>query len=189
MRPGISAEADLCASLLVRRFAIKIAAASGGKPVLDVGCGSGRNAIFLSLKGCDVICLDKSLDGLVAHQERLSHSSLRAASARLRLQHLDLIKDPWPFADDALGAIISIHFLLPALFPYFAKSLTAGGYLLLQTVPGCGGNHHELPRAGELRTKLEHDFDLEFYRERPVGPRGCGAVTVQAAAKWRTSIE
>ena len=59
---------------------------------------------------------------------------------------------------------------------------------MLQTVPGCGGNHRELPGPGELRTELEQYFDLEFYREQAVGPPGCGAVTVQVLAKRRNQF-
>ena len=120
-------------------------------------------------------------------QSRLRDSPLKNAAAELIPQQVDFAKERWPFTPNSVGGIISVHFLLPALFPYFAASLCSGGYLLLQTVPGCGGNYLELPKAGEVRSALEKDFDFEFYRERTVGPPGFQTVTVQAFAKkrWR----
>jgi SAM-dependent methyltransferase len=170
-------------SPLVRRFAAKIADAAAGKPVLDVACGSGRNALTLVQLGCPVICVDEDLASLQAHVAHLRRTELRKASAKLSLQQLDLVKDRWPFTASFAGGIINVHFLLPELFPFFERSLSTGGYLLLETVPGCGGNYLELPKAGELRSALERLFELEVYQERRVGPIGYDAVAVRVLAK------
>ncbi len=170
-------------SLLVRRFASQIATAAERKPVLDVACGSGRNAMALGELGCPVICIDKDLTSLRAHQARWRSSSLKAASGQLSPYQLDLVKDRWPFAPYAAGGIINVHFLLPTLFQSFERSLSPGGYLLLETVSGHGGNYLELPKAGELRTFFEKRFQIDWYRERKVGPQDYNAVTVQMFAK------
>ncbi len=162
----------LQASRLVRKFAPKIREAAGRAPILDVACGTGRNGIFLSQLGCDVVCADKNLERFEGHQ-----------SSRLRIVKLDFLTDPWPFGQRTLGAIVDVHFLLSRLFPLFEKSLIPGGYLLLETVPGHGGNYLELPRAGMIKEILQSGFQLEFYRERYVGPENYKAVTVQALAK------
>lgn len=175
------------ASPLVRRFAAKIADAAAGKPVLDVACGSGRNALILARLGCTVICVDRDLTSLQAHVVHLRRTELRKASTKLSLHQLDLAKDRWPFTAGVAGGIINVHFLLPELFPFFERSLSPGGYLLLETVPGCGGNYLELPKAGELRSAFERVFELEFYQERTVGPLGFDAVTVRLLAKKRSS--
>ena|SRR5665213_125305 len=189
MKSRTSDDADvLGAAPLVRKFAPKIASAAEGKAILDVGCGSDRNAVILSRLGCTVICLDKDLTALHAMQSRLRCSPLRNAAAELIAQQVDFTQDRWPFTPTSVGGIISVHFLLPALFPNFASSLCSGGYLLLQTVPGCGGNYLELPKAGELRSALEKDFDFDFYRERAAGPAGHDAVTVQAVARRRRPV-
>jgi SAM-dependent methyltransferase len=173
-------------SPLVRRFASKIAYAAAGKPVIDVACGSGRNAILLSQLGCAVICVDKDMSLLQTQQQRLSGSLLGRALAQLTLHQMDLIKDPWPFGVCTLGGIVNIHFLLPMLFPFFERSLSPGGYLVLGTVPACGGNYLQLPKKGELRAALARAYDLEFYKEGKAGPRGYDAVTVQLLAKRRS---
>ena len=144
---------------LVRRFASKIAATAGA-PILDVACGSGRNAIVLAELGCTVICLDKDLSPIKVQQAELSHTHLKQASQRLNLQRLDFDRDPWPFATSSVGGIINVHFFLPALLPFFEKSLIPGRYLLLETVPGCGGNYLQLPKAGEVKIALESAYDL-----------------------------
>lgn len=98
---------------------------------------------------------------------------------------MDLVHDPWPFGAGTAGAIINVHFLLPALFPLFEDSLLPGGHLLIETVPAHGGNYLELSRAGQLRSALQGAFDFEFYKERKAGPGNYDAVTAQVFAKRR----
>jgi len=172
-------------SPLVRRFASKIVDAAAAKPILDAACGSGRNAMLLSQLGCTIICVDKDLTHLEAQQVRWRSTPLRTASERLVLQHLDLINHRWPFGLRVMGGIVNVHFFLPALFPFFESSLSPGGYLLLETPPGCGGNYLELPKEGEVRCALGKAFDLEFYKEGKVGPRAYNTVTVKVLARRR----
>jgi len=112
---------------------------------------------------------------------------LGEASARLTLHQIDLVKEAWPFGAGVVGGIVNVHFLLPSLFPSFESSLSPGGYLLLETVPGCGGNYLELPKAGRIRSAFGKAFDFEFYREGKTGPSGYDAVTVQMLAKRKSN--
>jgi SAM-dependent methyltransferase len=168
---------------LVRRFASQIVQGSFGKPILDVACGSGRNALVLAQLGCAVTCVDRDLSRLRREQERLRQGPYSDASAKLTLYKMDLSEDPWPFGEDSVGGIVNIHFLLPSLLPCFERSLRPDGYLLLETVPGHGGNYLQLPKAGELKAAFEQSFTFEFYRERPAGPRTLNIVTVQLLAR------
>jgi SAM-dependent methyltransferase len=179
------ADGLLEASTLTRRFASKLADAAAGLPILDVACGSGRNAILLSHLGCSVICVDKDLTRLT-QRLRLSGTSFNKASEHLVLWQVDLIKELWPFGPSCVGGIINVHFFVPTLLPLFEKSLSPGGYLLLETAPGCGGNYLELPKTGEVSAILGNAFDIDFYKEGKAGPRGFGAVTVQLFARRRT---
>lgn len=167
-------------SALIRRFGSKIAAASLDKPILDVACGSGRNALALCNLGCTVICMDRDLSGLQAH---LSLDVGSGASKRLIPYQIDLKKDPWPFEPRSVGGIVNVHFTLPSLFPLFGSSLVRNGYLLIETVPGCGGNYLELPAKGELKAAFEGAFAFEIYKERPVGPPDRNTVTVKLLAR------
>jgi SAM-dependent methyltransferase len=178
--------AELQPSRLVRRFASQIVNGSLGKPILDIACGSGRNALVFSQLGCAVTCVDRDLTSLRNEQNRLGNSMFSKAAAQLSLYQMDLAKDPWPFSEGSVGAIVNVHFLFPPLFRFFESSLAPGGYLLLETVPGHGGNYLQLPKIGELRSALENAFNFEFYRERRVGPRPLDKVTVQLLARRRS---
>ena len=164
-------------SPLVRRFGSKIVNASIDKPILDAACGSGRNAIFLATLGGSIICVDRDLTKLQGRKLSLP------VSRRLILYQLDFVKDTWPFEPCTVGGIVNVHFFLAELFPFFEDSLSPGGYLLFETVPGHGGNFLELPKAGQLKTLLGKAFDIEYYKEAKVGPPDYDAVTVRLLAK------
>jgi SAM-dependent methyltransferase len=157
-------------------------AAAAEKPILDVACGSGRNAIFLSQFGCKVICIDKDLTDLRQREAHRSKLSAREEH-QLELRQLDLVEDSWPFGQGSVGGIVNVHFFLPSLFPLFEYSLWPGGYLIFESVPGCGGNYLELPPADYVRSLLTIGFEIEVYKERKVGPLGRDAVTTLTVAK------
>lgn len=169
------------ASPLVRRFASSIADAANGAPILDVACGSGRNAMIFAELGCNVICLDIDLTRLKNHLS--GRASRFKSSSQLQLRTLDLINDPWPFGAGTIGAVVNVHFLRPSLFPFFEYSLASGGHLLIESISGRGGNYLELPAAGEIRSALETGFHLELYEERKVGPKESNAVTVKLVGR------
>jgi len=171
-------------SRMVTKFGSRAAKAAADKPILDVACGSGRNAIFLAELGCTVICVDKNLNQLRSY-ETLRMQTSPAKHKPLEFHQLDLIEEPWPFTEGSVGGIVNIHFFLPSLFPHFENSLSSGGYLLFESVPGCGGNYLELPPADYVRSLLASGFDLEVYKERKVGPMGSDTVTTQSVARRR----
>lgn len=159
---------------LIRKFHAKMAEAAKSKPILDIACGSGRNAFPVAAHGCTVICADNDLTRF--HPPK-------GLKGTLISQQVDFLDDPWPFPPKSAGGIVSVHFLPGILLPHFEETLSPGGYLLLETVPGCGGNYLQSPREGQLRFLLEDSFDLEFYKERAIGPKGCGAVAVKLFAR------
>src|SRR5947209_1685984 len=109
---GRRADPNVEPSSLVQRFGLVIADATAGKPIADIACGSGRNAIFLSQLGCTVICVDKDLTRLQTQQSRWCGTSFRTASSRLITQRIDLIKDAWPFGPGVIGGVVNVHFFL-----------------------------------------------------------------------------
>ena len=177
--------ANLKASSLVRRFGSNVAGAAHGKPILDVACGSGRNAFFLSSLGATVICMDRELTRLREYLTQNASAGFIEGADRLVPHQIDLVKAAWPFDCGNAGGIINVHFTLPALFPFFANSLIPNGYLLIETIPGCGENFMDLPKRGELKTALEPHFDFEMYKESPVGRPEGNAVTVKLVATRR----
>jgi len=171
-------------SAFLQKFCSTIAASSCGKPILDVACGSGRNALPLAELGCTVICMDKDVAQIEIVRDSLRNTPFSGLSERLTPQSVDLnIASQWRFGPGTIGGIINIHFLAIGLIPLFHSSLIPGGYLLIETVPGHGGNYLQLPKSGELRTILTARFELKFYKEHKAGPPGVDAVTVKAFAR------
>lgn len=144
-------------------------------PVLDAGCGFGRNAVALASLGLSVVCIDRNLDRLKSFSR----------SARLHLVHADLKHSQWPFSQNCFAAIICVHFLDTYLFDAFRYSLIPSGHLYIETFGGHGGNYLDLPKAGQLRDLLSRHFNLAFYRERQVGPADSGAVSVKLFGKTK----
>jgi SAM-dependent methyltransferase len=77
--------------------------AAGGRPVLELGCDTGRDTAWLVQQGFEVVATD------------IDATALRLCAARVPAAHLlqhDL-RQPLPFADGSFGAIIaslSIHY-------------------------------------------------------------------------------
>jgi SAM-dependent methyltransferase len=162
-------------------------------PVLDAGCGYGRNAIALAALGMSVVCVDQKkerLDVLVRLAPKyiadLRTSECEAGQLYPVLADLELSQ--WPFRENCFAGIVCVHFLNVALFGVFRSSLVPGGYLYIETFGGHGRNHLELPQAGQLRALLSRDFQLSFYREKKVGPVDYDAVTVKLLARKRSSF-
>jgi SAM-dependent methyltransferase len=147
-----------------------------------MGCGSGRNAMLLSQLGCSTICIDKNMDSFNATKRAVRGTELSKTFKLLTPTRLNVIADPWPFATCAFGGIISVHFLHRSLLAIFRTALMPGGLLLIETVPGCGGNYLELPKAGELRAALEDVFEIRYCRERKVGPADHDSAVVHMLA-------
>ena len=149
-------------------------------PILDAGCGFGRNAIALAELGFSVVCAERD-------PRRLDVLMKAAASKRLALSlfpiHTALGTASWPFAPGCFSAIILVHYLDTLLFPSIHHSLVPGGYLYVETVGGQGQNYLELPQQGELRSMLSPNFRLKAYRERPVGPVEFNKCAVRLLAK------
>ena len=169
-------------SKLLTNFAEEIAGNSGGV-IIDVACGYGRNAALLASLGVSVICIDINNDALEYIQSDVHLSSEHSKDyVLLTVLKLDLLNDPWPFANESVGAIINIHFFNSNLIESFVRSLRIGGYLLIETIDGHGGNYLHLPRQGFIRAKLNNAFDVKYFKEKKVGPLQSDACTVKLLA-------
>ena len=152
----------------------------------DVGCGFGRNAVALALRGYDVICVDSDLGwlrSLAALAPEYFQKHALGSSDIGRLYPICADAAAWPFAPKSMSAIIAVHFVRLELIDEFHRSLQAGGHFYFETFGGHGLNYISLPRSGQLRDVLSDKFVLQFYRERRVGPAGCDAVTVKLLAQ------
>lgn len=166
-------------SPFLNQFARKIVAAASGHPIIDIGCGSGRNAFHLVRLGAFVICIDKDTS-------RFRRDLIKTHLAhRLTILKKDVVNDPWEFKSQTVGGAILVDYLERSVLEKLYTCLIPGGQVLIETVGNRGGNYLELPKAGELRTAFEHSFKLQVYRERKAGPQAIDAVTVRMLASRR----
>lgn len=156
-------------------------------PILDAGCGFGRNAVALAMRGLDVVCADgdeKRLRTLMALAPAYMESLADGEFGTLQPVCTQLSESCWPFSETCFSAIVCIHFLHVGLLSLFGASLVAGGYLYVETFGGHGRNYLDLPMEGHLRGALiATQFRILFYQERPVGPANFGAVSVKFFAQ------
>jgi SAM-dependent methyltransferase len=167
------------ASRLVVRFAGRLADAARERPILDAPCGSGRNAVPLLKLGCSVICVDRDLSGL---QARIASQPGNDWS-RVDCRQIDFLIDTWPFQKGSVGGVVNVHHFSASLIPLLVHTLAPGGYLLIETISGRGGNYLELPKRGEIRAALGRLFTLEVYEEKSTGPKELDTVTLRLLAR------
>lgn len=102
-----------------------------GMRVFEVGCGEGRNAVWLAQQGCVVIGVDISPLAL-AKAEKL------AAEREVKVQWIEADIGSWAWEPERFDAVICIFIQFAApegrqrIFEGMQQTLTAGGYVVLQ---------------------------------------------------------
>lgn len=102
-----------------------------GLAVLDLGCGTGRHAVWLAAAGAAVTAIDFS-EGMLAEARR------KPGAAAVRLLTHDL-HEPLPFADGAFDLVVSGLVLehlrdLPRFFGEARRVLRAGGRAVMSAM-------------------------------------------------------
>lgn len=147
---------------------------SGGR-VLDLACGTGRNALFLARRGLEVVAVDLSGEGL----HRLAR---RARAEGLPVHPVQADLERFLLPDGRFDVIVNTRFLLRSTFALIDDALSPGGLLVFETfnvdeIEILGGDisrDYALER-GELRRAFP-GYELLVYEEgifqRPEGERG-----------------
>lgn len=96
--------------------------------VLDVACGSGRNARWLARAGHRVTAVDRDAEALAV-------VSLEASEPGLVLHTLlaDLEGAPWPLPGERFDAVVVTNYLWRPLMPALLEAVAPGGLLLYET--------------------------------------------------------
>lgn len=105
---------------------------------LDVGCGAGRNALYLADHGFEVEAVDISEVGLVRARERAA-----AAGVSVQWRQADLERAEFPATRYDL--IVMIRYINRDLLPRLVKALKPGGCLLTE--------HHLVSREADVGPK------------------------------------
>lgn len=144
--------------------------------VLDAGCGSGRNLVFLVRAGMRVYGVDAGADAIAAAQRRLSEAAPEFNAPQLSVQSVDALG----FANDAMDVVISsavLHFArddehFEAMVREMWRVLAPGGLLFARLASTIGiegrvrplqGRHHELP-DGSTRYLVDEALLMETTR-------------------------
>ncbi len=163
-------------------------------PVLGLGEGQGRNAVYLAGLGHAVTAVDQSAVGLTRARELATSRGVALTTVVADLADFDPGPGPW-------SGIVSIFCHVPSalrrrLYPRCAEVLAPGGVLILesytpdQLVQGTGGPKEPdllstLAELRELLPGLDLEVGREAMREIQEGPyhHGPGAVVQVVARK------
>ena len=128
---------------------------SGGN-VLDLACGRGRHARFLSSRGFTVEAVDRDVAALETLQG-IPGIATRCA---------DLEAGPWPYAGRRFAGIVVTNYLWRPLLPYLMAAMDKGSVLIYETFMlgnerfGKPNNPAFLLRPDELRHVIRKHLEL-----------------------------
>jgi malonyl-CoA O-methyltransferase len=102
-----------------------------GADVLELGCGTGKNTVWLAARARTVLALDFSAGMLARARQRLAD----AGAAHVQLVRHD-VREPWPLPDAAMDVVVGNLVLehvadLAPVYAEAARVLRPGGRLLL----------------------------------------------------------
>ncbi len=163
-------------SAWICRFAPLIAA--GGR-VLDLACGNGRHARYLSRLGLAVEAVDRDPE-LVAALAGMAGVTTRVA---------DLEGAPWPYGSERFAGIVVSNYLHRPLLPLLLAALAPAGILIYETFAagneryGRPRNPNFLLRPGELLEVVRGRLRVVAYEDIYVdAPRPALVQRICAAA-------
>lgn len=97
-----------------------------GSDVLELGCGTGKNTVWLAEHARSVLALDFSLGMLARARERIS-------APNVRFEHSD-VRSPWPAQEESIDVVVGNLILehvgdLSPIYAEAARVLRRGGRL------------------------------------------------------------
>lgn len=91
--------------------------------VLDLGCGNGRNSVYLAAKGCTVDAIDYSGNALAELERRAKKADV---ASNIRMHHRPLGRE-FPFEADSFDLVLDIyvscHFLDDDLKRHYGQEI------------------------------------------------------------------
>ena len=129
--------------------------------VLDVACGQGRHARYLSGRGHRVSALDRDPEAL----------RVLGSQYGIDVHCADIESGPWPFPDGNFDALVVTNYLHRPLFPVLFAALRSGGVLIYETFArgnefhGRPANPDFLLTPGELLEQVPGNFVVAAFEQ------------------------
>lgn len=146
--------------------------------VLDVGCGYGRNSLYIAGLGYKVISSD--------YYEKVFINKWYEEQPNITNMLLDCTKS-LPFKENTFSAVVVIHFYSDDLFKRLSPLVAPNGYIFYESIGGHGDNWQQLDLCGKVKDSLAENFTLLYYKENLVGPDKRYATVKMVAKKIATS--
>ncbi len=129
--------------------------------VLDLACGTGRNAIFLAAKGFQVTAVDNSAIGI-----EIAANRAKEKGVKIDFRVADLEKSEFEIEENAYDLICDFYYLQRDLFAEMKKGVKKGG-IIISTIHIYGDGEESgefLLKEEELR-EFFNDFEILHYHE------------------------
>lgn len=155
--------------------------------ILDLGCGAGRNSLFLAKRGHRVVAIDRSFEGL-----RRGRELARRHGAEVMWVSADLETCQLPAL--AFDVILCFYYRDPNWYPRLRSALRPGGLFLCETytreqrkLGGGPRNPAHLLERGELLAAFG-DWGVLYYREGRVGKRALAQLVARKPARCKPML-
>ena len=141
---------------------------------LDIACGAGRHALFLTSRGWKVTAVDASRVGIEVTKERARSLDV-AVDARVA----DLERDEFEIDGEAYDLITVFYYLQRNLWPQIRAGVRTGGivvaaiHLADEDTENETGNPNFLLQPGELRSEFPA-WDIVHYHETKLTDEDAG---------------
>ena len=163
-----------------------------GSVVLDLACGRGRHAIWLSKRGYRVLAVDRRLDSIETNPAQQGHPNPQWIEADL--EHFDPFSVGGCLYGRQFSAIIVVNYLYRPLFPDLIGALRPGGVLIYETFArgnaafGHPRNPAYLLKPGELlKIAREAEMTIIAYQYGRVSQPGTAIKQCLCARKKTTA--
>ena len=129
------------------------------KPILDLACGYGRNALYAESLGYKVIASDID-DSILTNTDVLKKKNIHFK--RLNAN------EEFPIEPQSISAILVVHYYSENLFERIKKLVCEGGYILYESISAHGENWKELDKKGRVEDQLKNEFKFVYINKREI---------------------